>query len=93
MRGYFNVAVGTTRMKVIESHKERTSFAVANMSAADVVYIGTDSELTAANGFPIRPGTQMTFNSGNGDNTTIARWMIASAGSVDVRVLEEYGVT
>ncbi|MFA5436109.1 MAG: hypothetical protein WC372_08745 [Candidatus Neomarinimicrobiota bacterium] len=91
MRGYFNLSVGTTTIMLLQPHKARTSFAVANMSAVDTVYIGTDTELTASNGFPIRPGTQMTFNSGNGDNTTIGRYIIASAGTVDVRVLEEYG--
>lgn len=91
MRGYFQLTVGTTTVMLFPPHKDRTSFAIANMSATDTVYIGTDTQVTAVNGFPVRPGTQMTFNSGNGDNTRIGRYVVASAGTVDIRVLEEYG--
>ncbi len=86
------IEVGITPVRIIHSDKGRTSLAVANMSAGSIVYISASPLVTIGTGFPIRAGTQMTWNKGLGDNPTIARWLVADAPAVDVRVTEEYEV-
>ena len=91
MRNYFQASVGVTAQRVIEQNERRTSLGIANVSGVDTIYIGADNQLTINNGFPIQPGTQITFNKGFGDRPDIARWLISSGASTDVRIIEEYG--
>jgi hypothetical protein len=90
MKSTAKVLVGTLPLRVFESNPERSALGIANMSGAAVIYVGSDSQLSVDSGFPIYPGTQMTFNEGNGDNTKVARWLISSQPATDVRIIEEY---
>jgi hypothetical protein len=91
MRNYYQTTVGATAKRVIEQNAVRTAVAIANVSGTDTIYVGADNQLTIANGFPIQPGTQLTFNKGFGDRPDMARWLISSGLSTDVRIIEEYG--
>jgi len=91
MRNYYQETVGAIAKRVVEQNESRTSLGIANMSGVDTIYVGADNQLTIANGFPIQPGTQLTFNKGFGDRPDMARWLISSGLSTDVRIIEEYG--
>ena len=91
MRNYYQTTVGATAKRVVEQNEARTSLAIANVSGVDTVYVGADNQLSAGNGFPIQPGTQLTFNEGFGDRPDMARWLISSGAATDVRIIEEYG--
>jgi hypothetical protein len=90
MKPNSNFLIGVTPVKVILANPNRTAFAIANMSGAATIYVGTDANVTTSDGFPIRPGTQMTWNNGNGDNCPIERFVVSSLASTDIRVLEEF---
>jgi len=91
MRNYFQATVGVTAQRVIEGNQRRTGIGIANLSGTATIYIGADSQLTTSNGFPVYPGTQITFNEGFGDRPDMERWIISDAVATDVRVIEEYG--
>lgn len=91
MRNYTQETIGVTAKRVIEGNPCRTAVGIANVSGAPTVYIGSDSQLTIGNGFPIYPGTQITFNQGNGDRPDVERWLVADAPGADIRIIEEYG--
>lgn len=61
------------------------------MSGTATIYVGADNQVSVDNGFPVYAGSQITFNRGNGDNTTMERWLISDSTATDVRVIEEYG--
>lgn len=90
MQNTIAVEVGTIARRAVGYNKDRTSLAIANTSATVTVFMGSDNQVTTDNGFPVYPGTVMTFNEGLGDNAKIERWMIADA-TADIRLTEEYG--
>jgi len=90
MQNTIAVEVGTTPRRVVGYNKDRTSLAIANISAIVTVFMGSDNQVTIDNGFPVYPGMIMTFSEGLGDNAKIERWMVADADA-DIRVTEEYG--
>lgn len=92
MRNYSQAEVGTTPQRVVEQNASRTSLAIANMSGTAIVYVGADNQITTETGFPIAPGSLLTFNTGFGDRPDMARWLIGEEAGIDVRVIEEYGV-
>lgn len=91
MRNTVKILIGTVPIRAIVSNEERTAIGIANMSGAATIYLGSDNQTTTDNGFPVYPGTQITFNRGNGDNTIMARWIVSSGIDTDVRIIEEYG--
>ncbi|MDD3523928.1 MAG: hypothetical protein PHQ41_04440 [Candidatus Cloacimonetes bacterium] len=91
MRNYYKAVVGTTAQRVVEQNAMRTGIGIANLSGVNAIYIGADSQVSIDNGFPVQPGTQITFNEGFGDRPDMERWIISSGGGTDVRIIEEYG--
>ena len=91
MRNYFQASVGVTAQRVIEGNRRRTAIGIANLSGTATIYIGADNQLTVNNGFPVYPGTQITFNKGFGDRPDIERWIVSDSPGADVRIIEEYG--
>jgi hypothetical protein len=91
MRNTSKILIGTTATRAFVSNEERTAIGIANMSGTATIFVGADSETSTDNGFPIYPGTQITFNHGNGDNTRMARWIISTGVGTDVRLIEEFG--
>ena len=71
----------TTAAQIIAANATRGAVILTVISGT--IYLGSDSGVNAANGFPLSAGGSASLN------TTDAVWAIAASGSVDVRYLEE----
>ncbi len=85
---YGKVTVGTTAVELkigTAAIPGRTGLMVANASSdTTVLYIGTDSNVTASNGFPIKAGEHLFLNLVPGQKV----YAIGSTASVDARIIE-----
>lgn len=85
---YGKVTVGTTAVELkvgTAAIPGRTGLMVANASADPaVLYIGTDSSVTASNGFPIKAGQHVFLNLVPGQKV----YAIGSTASMDARIIE-----
>lgn len=77
---YGNVSVGTTATLIRPSAAGRASVMVKNNDPALVLYVGFDSSVTTANGFPVGPGEAAWW----GDYTG-AVYGIAPSSTIDTR--------
>lgn len=79
---YGAASVGTSAVEIVPASTGRVSVLIQNTGAA-AVYVGTDASVTAANGIIIGAG-------GSAELTVqTAVYAVASAGTLDVRYLEE----
>ena len=90
MKNFDVLAVDTTAKRAVNYDARRTSLAIANISSTVIVYLGSDIGVTNKNGFPVYPGTSMTFNKGLGDRPDIERFIVGDA-SAEIRIMEYYG--
>lgn len=81
--------LSTTAALVIHESKKRSSFSIANMDAAIIVYISTRPNVTSSTGFPIYPKTVMSFNETD-DNVISPRYAIAASGTPIIALDEEF---
>ncbi len=72
------VALPTTAMSA------RRALSIRNNSSTNILYIGFDSIVTTATGFPVRAGESIPFDF----TASLMVWGIASAAGTDVRILE-----
>lgn len=66
---------------LVPANDQRLSLVIVNNSAA-IVYLGTATGVTAANGLPLAAGASLT------DTTSGDPWWVFSAASADMRCLE-----
>lgn len=84
---YNSVTVGNTATKIVDATTQRRSIVIANTGSV-TVYIGTDANVTTANGLPIvSEGTLQNDNSG-GRMWQGPYYGIVASGTVDVRYWE-----
>ena len=85
---YGKLSVGTSAVELkvgTTMIPGRTGLMVANASSdTTVLYIGTDSNVTASNGFPIKAGEHLFLNLVPGQKV----YAIGSTASVDARIIE-----
>lgn len=74
------VTTGATSIQVLNAN--RNSIAIANEGSV-TVFVGVDSSVTTANGFPIPAGGSLSD-----DQSTDAWFGIVASGTADVRVIE-----
>jgi hypothetical protein len=84
------LTVDTTAKRAVHHDARRTSLAIVNVSSTVTVYLGSDIGVTSQNGFPVYPGTSITFNKGLGDRPDIERYIVGDA-SAEIRIMEDYG--
>ena len=80
------VTIGATAVQIVAVRAERRSVVIRNNHVSNILYIGDDSTVTAANGFPLEPGEFIEFDDFGGPV-----YAIASAAGTDVRYLEVGG--
>jgi hypothetical protein len=86
-RGSYGANTVTTTAEVISPAGYRGSVLIRNNHASNVLYLGFDSSVTDANGFPLAAGESVEIYDFIGEI-----WGYASAAGTDVRVLETGGV-
>jgi hypothetical protein len=66
--------------------KYRRSISIYNngSSASDIIYFGFDPSVTTGDGYPIRPGCQISMDI----NGEIPVWAVSAGTATDVRILE-----
>ena len=79
------VSVGAAAVQVAAGRSSRGSVIVQNVHAAQTLYVGGDSNVTAANGLQLRPNESVTLVDFVGPV-----WAVASGAATDTRVLETY---
>jgi hypothetical protein len=79
----FAVKSVTTTATRLDSGSPREYFCVHNNGSA-TLYVGFDSAVTAATGWPVNPGETLPTHSSAGAQV----YGIAASGTLDVRVLE-----
>lgn len=80
--GYGAKTVTTSAQLVAGARSRRDAVLVFNNHASNILYVGPDSSVTAANGIPVAPGTSVAPPT-RGDV-----YAIASASGTDVRFWE-----
>ena len=85
---YSKVNVNTAGQRLVHEKKERTSLIIFNNDSVNLLYIGTDSQVTSSTGFPVYPQTGLAFNIGIGDRPDYAYYGRSSAGNIDIRIFE-----
>lgn len=86
-----NQDVGTAATKICPASKSRTSLVIFNNTPGSILYLGTDNQVTPANGLPVFGQTGQSFLAGLGDDPTVSLYGIVTAGTVDVRWFEMDG--
>ena len=86
-----NETVGTAAVMIAPANKDRTSLAILNNHASNILYIGDDAGVTANDGFPIRSYNGVTLAFYSGDDPRRAVYAIASGASTGVRIMEGFG--
>lgn len=76
---YGNVSVATAATLILAANSARGEVSVRNNNASGVLYLGFDSSVTTANGFPLNPGD--VYNNNNGAQI----YGVASTGTIDTR--------
>lgn len=73
-----------TASKVIDGNTKRKALMFYNNSSTDAVYLGTDTTVTTANGWPLPPGAVFM------DLITNNAWyaICASGKTIDLRMIE-----
>jgi hypothetical protein len=84
LSNYGAKTVTTSAQLIAGARSSREQIAVQNLHATNLLYIGPDSSVTAANGIRIAAGAERIVDS-RGDV-----YAIASAASTDVRFWEIY---
>lgn len=87
---YRAVTVDTTTREIIPYRADRTSLVMLN-NGTDDIYISNDPQNVATNGFRVGPGVVVSLTVADGDEPELAIWAVASSGSQDVRIIEQYG--
>lgn len=90
VRPYYFKRVGTSAIRLVEPNKKRTSLLIFNQSTSATLYVGFDNAVSTVRGMPIAPQTGLTFSELGGDRPDLEYWVLASAVSTDVRVMEAY---
>jgi hypothetical protein len=84
----YAVAV-TSSATALSTNGKRLGLIIRNNDSINPVYLGKDSTVTTANGFPLLPGEVLqdldAYDPNQGDVDT---WYAIAASSVDVRVIE-----
>ena len=79
------VSVGATSAVIAARRAGRKSIIVYNNHATQILYIGSSSAVTTANGLPVAAGQSRVLDDYNG-----ALYGIASGAATDVRFFEVY---
>jgi hypothetical protein len=77
------VAISTAAL-IADASATRQKLTVKNTSSSATLYLGASAGVTAGDGFPLGPGEGFTM-----EGTQAALYGVASAGTIDVRVLAE----
>ena len=81
------VTVPNTVVRLVHYDEDRTSLLIVNDDAGKV-FIGTDREVSAANGLPLASsGGSISINDFFGSDPRLEYFGIVSAGTSDVRIL------
>lgn len=80
---------GTAR-QIVPYQSDRTSLVILNNGAGDI-FISQDPSEVDTRGFLMLPGVTISLSVSDGDEPQLAIHAIASAGSQDVRIVEQYG--
>jgi hypothetical protein len=83
--------VGTTSVLLFSYNAQRSAWIIENNGATDL-YISEDNPATTTKGMRLSAGAVFTENATDGDDTTLAIYIVSSAAGGDVRVYEGYGV-
>ncbi|TAN55357.1 MAG: hypothetical protein EPN20_20330 [Magnetospirillum sp.] len=78
-----SVSISTAAL-LAASSATRQKLTIKNTSAAATLYLGASAAVTSATGFPLAPGEGFTV-----EGSQAAVYAVASAGSIDVRLLAE----
>lgn len=89
--GMFAAVVDTTERMVVAYNKRRKSLVIENNGTARV-FVSQDPANIAADGFPLDPGWSIGLQTVEGDEPELAMYAVASSGTQDVRVVEQFGV-
>jgi len=83
--------VGVGGNRICPASKNRTSLVIFNNTPGSILYLGTDNQVTPANGLPVFGQTGQTFLAGLGDDPTVSIYGISGVGNIDVRWFEMTG--
>lgn len=83
--GKVSVGIAATELKVGTAMiPGRTGLMIANNEETAAVYIGTDDDVTTANGFSISPGEHVFLKLVPGQQI----FAIGASGTLDIRIIE-----
>lgn len=80
---YAAVSVDDSAELIVAGKTQRKSVLIRNNDGTNTLYIGSDSDVTDADGMPLEPGESVRIDDYNGPV-----YGIGSAASTDVRYLE-----
>lgn len=87
---YYQKTVGTTALRLVEPNRKRTSLIIFNQSTGATLYVGFDNHVSTVRGMPVAPQTGMVFSELLGDRPDLEYWVLSSAVSTDLRIMEAY---
>lgn len=87
--GNYSHTATTTATKAVTYNKARTSLVITNASGATVFVSENPTEITTK-GTPIPAGESYGWNPENGDQPELEQWVQTSAGTSDLRIIEQY---
>jgi hypothetical protein len=88
---FSQITVGTTSVLLFAYNRQRSAWIIENNGATNL-YISEDNPATTTKGMRLSSGAVFTENATDGDDTTLAIYIVSDAAGGDVRIYEGYGV-
>lgn len=85
---YGTISVGTSATEITAGNTKRRSLLICNTESAKTVYVGPDTSVTTANGFPLYPNQSTSITKFIAEHYHGPVYGIVAAGTADVRYWE-----